>query len=75
MAMDGVALSLPPNDAVDRANYCRAGEPHMRRMATGAAKPELSGRNDYAQQIPYSRQAPLWGGGRSRRLRARRVPQ
>ncbi|CAK0848387.1 unnamed protein product, partial [Prorocentrum cordatum] len=56
MAMDGVALSLPPNDAVDRANYCRAGEPHMRRMATGAAKPELSGRNDYAQQIPYSRQ-------------------
>ena len=62
MAMDGVVLSLPPTDEVDRANYCRVGESHMWRKTNEAAKPELSGRNDYAKQIPYSRQVPLWGG-------------
>lgn len=62
MAMDGVVLSLPPADEVDRANYCRIGESHMWRKPGEAAKPELSGADLYAKQIPYARAVPMWGG-------------
>ena len=62
MAMDGVVLSLPPADAVDRANYCHIGESHMWRKPGEAAKPELAGADPYAKQIPYARAVPMWGG-------------
>ena len=62
MAMDGVVLSLPPANKVDRENYCRVGESHMWRKTNEAAKPELSGRDDYTKQIPYARAVPMWGG-------------
>ena len=62
MAMDGVVLSLPPADDVDRANYCRVGESHIWRKTGEAAKPELAGQDAYAKQIPYGRAVPMWGG-------------
>ena len=62
MAMDGVVLSVPPSDDVDRANYCRVGESHMWRKRDEAAKLELSGADKYAKQIPYARAIPMWGG-------------
>ena len=53
---------MPPTGDVARGNYCSAGESHMWRKAGEAAKPELSGADSYAKQIPYARAAPMWGG-------------
>lgn len=61
-AMDGVVLSTPPKDAVDRENHCRYGESHMWRKPTEAAVPNLAGADDYSSQVPLSRAVPLWGG-------------
>ena len=62
MAMDGVVLALPPEDAVDRANFCRVGDTHMWRKRGEAAKPELAGKDMHNKQVPYSRAVPMWGG-------------
>lgn len=62
MAMDGVVLALPPDDPVDRENFCHVGETHMWRKRAEAAKPELSGADMYNKQLPYARAVPLWGG-------------
>ena len=60
-AMDGVVLTVPPADATDRLNYCLHGENHMWRKKGEAAKPDLSGDDPYADQIPLSRAIPMWG--------------
>ncbi len=60
-AMDGVVLTMAPTDPVHRRNYCLHGESHMWRKRGEAAKPELSGDDPYADQIPLSRALPLWG--------------
>jgi transposase len=62
LAMDGVILSMPPKDAVDRANFCTHGESHMWRKRSEAALPELAGDDPYAKQVPLSRAVPLWAG-------------
>ena len=62
LAMDGVVLSVPPQDAVARENYCRAGETHVWRKRSEGAAPELAGADDYAKQVPLTRAVPLWGG-------------
>ena len=62
MAMDGVVLALPPDDPVDRENFCRVGETHMWRKKDEAAKPELSGADMYNKQLPLARAVPMWGG-------------
>ena len=62
MAMDGVVLTLPPREATERENYCRAGDTHMWRKSSEAAKPELSGKQPYHKQIPAARAVPMWGG-------------
>ena len=62
MAMDGVVLAVPPDDPVERENFCREGETHMWRKTNEAAKPELSGKDMYSRQLPPQRVLPLWGG-------------
>lgn len=60
-AMDGVVLTVPPTDAVDRKNYCFHGITHMYRKDSEAASPELAGDDPYAQQVPIQRAIPMWG--------------
>ena len=55
-------MALPPIDPVDRENFCRAGDSHIWRKTSEAAKPELSGADMYDKQLPYARAVPLWGG-------------
>ena len=62
MSMDGVVLSRPPVDPVERANYCKQGITHMYRKPGEAAHPELAGDDPYPDQIPASRCIPMWGG-------------
>ena len=61
LAMDGVVLTVPPVDPVERKNYCFHGVTHMWRKAGEAASPELSGGDPYAEQVPLARAIPLWG--------------
>ena len=60
-AMDGVVLTVPPTDPVDRKNYCFHGITHMYRKYGEAAKAELAGEDPYAEQVPLARAIPLWG--------------
>ena len=62
LSMDGVVLSLPPKDAVDRVNYCTCGDTHMWRTKGEAASPELAGDDPYPAQLAAARAVPLWGG-------------
>ena len=62
MAIDGVILSIAPQDEADRLNYCWHGETHMYRKANEAAKPELAGDDPYPDQVPLARSIPLWAG-------------
>ena len=60
-SMDGVVLSCPPKDAVDRANFCTVGDSFMYRKASEAASPDLAGSTMYGKQVPLSRAVPFWG--------------
>ena len=60
-ATDGLILTVPPFDPVDRKNYCLHGVTHMYRKDTEAASPALAGDDPYADQVPLSRAIPLWG--------------
>ena len=60
-AMDGVIVTVPPADELDRENYCWHGVTHMWRKDGEAASPELAGDDPYAQQVPLGRAIPLWG--------------
>jgi hypothetical protein len=60
-AMDGVIITRPPASEVDRSNYCLHGETSMWRRKGEACKPQLSGEDPYADQIPLARAIPLWG--------------
>ena len=62
LAMDGVILTIPPKDSVDRENHCHYGDTHMYRKPSERASPELAGSDCYAKQVPISRAIPLWGG-------------
>jgi transposase len=62
LSMDGVILTMPPEDPTDRHNYCRQGETHMYRKPGERAVPELAGDMDYPSQIPPHRTLPMWGG-------------
>ena len=61
MAMDGVILTVPPKDPIDRRNYCFHGVTHMYRKPGEAASPDLAGEDHYADQVPLGRAIPLWG--------------
>ena len=61
MAMDGIVLTVPPADPTERKNFCLHGETHMWRKPGEAAKPDLSGNDPYATQVPLVRAIPLWG--------------
>ena len=60
-AMDGVILTAPPLDPLQRRNYCLHGVTHMWRKEDEAAKPDLAGDDPYADQVPLARAIPLWG--------------
>ena len=62
MFMDGVVLSLPPADPVDRVNYCRNLETHVWRRRDEAKQEEFEAGSNYDKQIPHGRQVPMWGG-------------
>ena len=62
LSLDGVVLTIPPQNNVDRENYCRYGDTHMYRKKDEACKPELAGENPFAKQVPMSRAIPMWGG-------------
>ena len=61
-SMDGVILSRPPTDAVERANHCKEGMTHMYRKPGESAHPDLAGDSPYPDQIPRHRLVPMWGG-------------
>ena len=61
MAMDGVVLTVPPADPIERKNYCLHGETHMWRKRGESAAPSLAGNDPYADQVPVARALPLWG--------------
>ena len=61
-AMDGVVLSMPPEDATERANFCKQGDTHMWRKRGEAFSARLAGGESYAKQVPLARALPLWGG-------------
>ena len=61
-SMDGVLLSLPPRDPIDRRNYCAHGDGFMWRQRGEAGMEQLAGQNPYPSQCPHSRAVPLWGG-------------
>ena len=61
-AMDGVVLTLPPADPVDRENYCHYGETHMYRKRGDATKPSLAGGDAWSEQVPLQRIVPMWAG-------------
>ena len=60
-ATDGVILTVPPEDELERQNYCMHGVTHMYRKTTEAAAPALAGDDPYADQVKISRAIPLWG--------------
>ena len=60
-AMDGVVLTVPPQDATQRHNFCFHGETHMYRKTSEAAHPDLAGDDPYSHQVPLARAVPLWG--------------
>ena len=62
LSLDGVVLSLPPEDKVDRLNWGLHGDSHMWRKPGEAAQPELAGRDDYPGQVKIDRCVPMWGG-------------
>ena len=62
LAMDGVVLSMPPEDATERANFVKQGETHMWRKRDEAFSVRLAGGEAYAKQVPLARAVPLWGG-------------
>jgi hypothetical protein len=55
-------LTVPPQGAVARENFCRAEETHVWRTPSEGASPDLAGADKYAEQVPLSRAVPLWGG-------------
>jgi transposase len=60
-ATDGLIVTVPPFDPLDRKNYCLHGVTHMYRKDTEAASPALAGEDPYAEQVPLARAIPLWG--------------
>ena len=62
LAMDGVILTMPPANPIDRWNYCRYGEDKVYRKPQEACDPRLAGNDKYGKQAPVGRCAPMWGG-------------
>ena len=62
LSLDGVVFTRPPDNDIDRFNYCWSGETHMWRKPQEANLPELAGDDGYLHQAPIERCIPLWGG-------------
>ena len=60
-ATDGLIITVPPFDPLERKNYCLHGVSHMWRKFGEAAHPDLAGDDPYADQVPLARAIPLWG--------------
>ena len=60
-ATDGLIITMPPTDPLERLNYCMHGVTHMYRKDNEAASPALAGEDPYAEKVPLSRAIPLWG--------------
>lgn len=62
LSMDGIIITIPPKNDIDRENFCHYGNTHMWRKPSERAVPELAGEDPYATQVPLNRAVPLWGG-------------
>ena len=62
LSLDGVVITIPPTDPVDRHNYCWSGVTHMWRKDSEADTPALAGADGYECQVPQNRTLPMWGG-------------
>ena len=62
LSMDGVVLTMPPQDETARYNYCRFGEDHVYRLPSEALRPDLAGGDACGKQAALARCVPLWGG-------------
>ena len=62
MSMDGVVFTRPPDEIVERENYCKADVTRVWRRPDEHSLPELAGHDPYAKQVPADRIIPVWGG-------------
>ena len=62
MSLDGVVLSMPPQNEIERFNYCWGGFTHMWRKPSESKYAPLAGADAYDKQVPVARAIPLWGG-------------
>ena len=62
MFMDGVVFTVPPQNPVQRENYCKSDLKKVWRLPEEHDLPELAGHDRYAKQVPANRIVPLWGG-------------
>ena len=62
LSLDGVVLSMPPQDETERFNYCWGAEVKMWREVGERNLPRLAGADDFSKQVPLERAIPLWGG-------------
>ena len=62
LSLDGVVLSMPPKEKVDRLNWGLHGDSHMWRKPGEAAHPDLAGKDSYPGQVKLDQCVPLWGG-------------
>ena len=63
LCMDGVVVSVAPNDPTERENFCRAGDTHCWRTEDERESPDLAGGGKYLdKQVALNRAVPLWGG-------------
>ena len=74
LCMDGVVLSIPPSDPIDRANFCHIGETHMWRKATEGEEGAVGCEGPRQASALGARGAAL-GRDRCWRLRHRHIPQ
>ena len=62
VCLDGVVFTRPPEDPVERENYCKADITRVWRWPEERNLPDLAGCDRYAKQVPTERIVPLWGG-------------
>jgi hypothetical protein len=62
LSIDGVVLTVPPEDLVDRHNHCWHGETHVYRTKAEGNSTQFDRKKDYNPQVPANKCLPLWGG-------------
>jgi hypothetical protein len=61
-SMDGVVLTIPPQETVARQNFLRTEDQFVWRKPSEKISLALAGHDPYNKQVPNDRMLPLWGG-------------